>query len=433
MIRYLTDFGLEHALQLTKYFVPFSSRSHMLLNGNTLANLEIYRNQTNYAERGSLFWILDHTSTSFGRRLLRRWVGKPLVDVSQLNERVNAVEEILGSDSPLLQKARELMKQLPDLEKGLCRIHYGKSSSSELLQILMALHKIADAFPRGLESDRFASPLLNSIFAFLPTVREDVTRYIDAVNPKAAETEDRFNLFRDDEKYPHIKEHKDEIADVERELEDHLEEVRKLFKKQSLTYVNVAQVEYLIEIRNTETAKVPKNWVKISGYHKTSIPFPHPNRDEEAPRTRPAQGASPNGLRSRVLQFPRVRYTAGPFTNYILPWHTILHHHYNPNPPVSSSEISEQYELFRDLVQQLAVLDCLFSLAAVACQPGYVKPEFVDDRTQIKVVAGRHPMVEQMLSSFVPNDVDFDVGGLRVRVPHGVGTDNGLRSLGGIF
>lgn len=73
--------------------------------------------------------------------------------------------------------------------------------------------------------------------------------------------------------------------------------------------------------------------------------------------------------------------------------------------------MSEQYELFRDLVQQLAMLDCLFSLAAVACQPGYTKPEFVADRTQIKVICGRHPMVEQMLmGSFVPNDVDFDVG-----------------------
>ncbi|RUS20533.1 hypothetical protein BC937DRAFT_95004 [Endogone sp. FLAS-F59071] len=72
--------------------------------------------------------------------------------------------------------------------------------------------------------------------------------------------------------------------------------------------------------------------------------------------------------------------------------------------------MSEQYELFRDLVQQLAVLDCLFSLTAVACQPGYIKPEFVADRTQIKVISGRHPMVEQILTGpFVPNDVDFNV------------------------
>lgn len=81
ILRYLEEFGLEHALQLTKYFVHFSSRTHMLLNGNTLANLEIYRNSTDFTEKGSLFWILNHTKTRFGKRLLRKWVGRPLVDV----------------------------------------------------------------------------------------------------------------------------------------------------------------------------------------------------------------------------------------------------------------------------------------------------------------------------------------------------------------
>lgn len=53
----------------------------MLLNGNTLVNLEIYKNNTNHKEEGSLFSILNHTSTKFGQRLLKRWVGRPLLDV----------------------------------------------------------------------------------------------------------------------------------------------------------------------------------------------------------------------------------------------------------------------------------------------------------------------------------------------------------------
>jgi hypothetical protein len=70
-------------------------------------------------------------------------------------------------------------------------------------------------------------------------------------------------------------------------------------------------------------------------------------------------------------------------------------------------EISEKYELFRDVVQNLAVLDCLLSLSAVASLPGYSKPEFVDTGG-IEVVAARHPMVEQILSdAFVPNDIQL--------------------------
>lgn len=53
----------------------------MNLNGNTLANLEILRNDTDYKERGSLLSILDHCKTPFGRRLLRRWVSRPLVSL----------------------------------------------------------------------------------------------------------------------------------------------------------------------------------------------------------------------------------------------------------------------------------------------------------------------------------------------------------------
>lgn len=61
------------------------------------------------------------------------------------------------------------------------------------------------------------------------------------------------------------------------------------------------------------------------------------------------------------------------------------------------------------MVQNLAVLDCFLSLAAVASLPGYVKPELVD-AGGIEVVAARHPMVEQILvDAFVPNDIELKV------------------------
>lgn len=127
MITHLTDYGLEHVFDLTKYFQSFSARSHMLLNGNTLSSLEIYRNQTDYTTKGSLFWTLDRTKTKFGRRLLRSWVGRPLLDRKQLEARIKAVEEIKTSRSPKLDVLRNLLTQVNyDLEKGLIRIYYGR-------------------------------------------------------------------------------------------------------------------------------------------------------------------------------------------------------------------------------------------------------------------------------------------------------------------
>lgn len=78
LINYTVDFGLQNVFA-SKYFQHFSSRAHMLLNGSTISSLEIYRNQTDFSEKGSLFWVLDHTRTKFGRRMLRKWIGRPLL------------------------------------------------------------------------------------------------------------------------------------------------------------------------------------------------------------------------------------------------------------------------------------------------------------------------------------------------------------------
>ncbi len=128
MIRHLTEFGLEHVFDLVTYFQPFSARAHMLLNGNTLASLEIYKNQTDFSARGSLFWCLDRTRTRFGQRLLRKWVGRPLLDRARLEERVAAVDELKrGSGSAKVERIRNLLSKIKvDLEKGLIRIYYGK-------------------------------------------------------------------------------------------------------------------------------------------------------------------------------------------------------------------------------------------------------------------------------------------------------------------
>lgn len=130
MITHMSDYGLEHVFDLTKYFQSFSARSHMLLNGTTLTSLEVYQNQTDHSEKGSLFWTLDRTQTRFGQRLLRKWVGRPLLDKTKLEERIAAVEELKdGERTVSVDKIKHLLsKTKSDLEKSLIRIYYGKVS-----------------------------------------------------------------------------------------------------------------------------------------------------------------------------------------------------------------------------------------------------------------------------------------------------------------
>lgn len=97
LLQHLQSFHLDNIFERPKFFTPFAQRGSMLLNANTLANLEIFRNQTDYTAKGSLFSILNHTKTPFGERMLRRWVSKPLLQMAPLQERIEAVDQILNS------------------------------------------------------------------------------------------------------------------------------------------------------------------------------------------------------------------------------------------------------------------------------------------------------------------------------------------------
>ncbi|KAI9277084.1 muts domain V-domain-containing protein [Phascolomyces articulosus] len=385
-IRYLSEFGLQHALQLTKYFVHFSSRSHMLLNGNTMANLEIYRNSTNFSEKGSLFSVLNHTSTSFGRRLLRKWVGRPLVDVKQLNMRINAVDELLTTDNPKKDKAKKLLKQMPDLEKGLSRIHYGQSSPKELVQVLDTLLQIATTFHNNIDPV-FESSLLNDIFTLLPTIRSDVIELQEVINREALNSVDRkIDLLKEDDRWPELAQEKKNIASVEKELDAYLIEQKPKVQIPTLQYVHIAGIEYLLEVKNTLTKKVPREWIKING-------------------TKAASRFHTPWLISKLKERERHRELLN--IAFEKAYRTFL------------SQVTEKYETFRDVVLGLAQLDCLFSLTIVAQQPNYVKPTYSSDHTaaQLKVTNGRHPMVEKFLSdAYVPNDIDFDMDQKRTMI-----------------
>lgn len=157
----------------------------MLLSSNTLVNLEVYRNQTDGGQYGSLLWLLDHTKTRMGRRLMREWIGRPLLDVEALRARSDAVEEIITSNTFHMEKLRNLLTNLPDLVRGLTRVQYGKATPSELATLLVGLVRVASEF-RLNEGAVFNSKLLNSILTTLPTILEPAKAFHSALDMKAA-------------------------------------------------------------------------------------------------------------------------------------------------------------------------------------------------------------------------------------------------------
>ncbi|CAI4216143.1 unnamed protein product [Parascedosporium putredinis] len=230
MITHLTEYGLEHVFDLTKYFQSFSTRSHMLVSGTTLESLEVYRNATDHAEKGSLFWALDKTHTRFGHRLLKKW--------NQSTAKVDMLETLLAQTKT-------------DLERSLIRIYYGKCTRPELLSVLQTLQRIALPFAQAKTpaDTGFASP----------------------INPEAARKDDKIEFFREEEQTEAIQDHLIGIASVEQELDDHRQvATQKLGWKTPVKYATVAGIEYLVEVGNGDVKRVPASWIKISGTKKLS-------------------------------------------------------------------------------------------------------------------------------------------------------------------
>jgi DNA mismatch repair protein MSH3 len=230
MITHLTEYGLEHVFDLTKNFQPFSARSYMVLNGNTLTSLEIYQNQTDYSEKGSLFWTMNRTKTRFGRRLLRKWVGRPLIDKQRLEERIAAVEELKERENTIpVDKLKFLLGKIKtDLEKVLIRIYYKKCSRPELLSALQTLLAIATEYASVKEPTAkdtgFTSSLLSEAIASIPRIQQNVTDILEQINAKAAQEDDKYSFFREEYEAEDINDYKLGIAAVEDDLNTYRKE-----------------------------------------------------------------------------------------------------------------------------------------------------------------------------------------------------------------
>ncbi|KAK4227493.1 muts domain V-domain-containing protein [Podospora fimiseda] len=377
MITHLTEYGLEHIFDLTKYFQSFSTRQHMLINGTTLESLEVYRNATDHSEKGSLLWALDKTHTRPGQRLFRKWIGRPLLDKQRLEERVSAVEELLEKQSTFhVDKLAGMLKSIKaDLERSLIRIYYGKCSRPELLTTLQTLQRISMEFARvkSPADTGFKSPLISNAICSLPAISDIVISYLDKINPQAARKDDKYEFFRDEEETDDITNHKLGIVAVEQDLDEHRKEAAaKLKSKTPVNYVTVSGIEFLIEVPNTDVKKVPASWAKISGTKKVSrFHTPEVIRlINERDQNKEALAAACDAAFAELLK-----------------------------------SIASNYQPLRDAVASLATLDCLLSLAEVAALPGYNKPTFLpsDSPPTISITEGRHPIAEHTLpNGYIP-------------------------------
>ncbi|CAO2593009.1 DNA mismatch repair protein Msh3, partial [Lemmus lemmus] len=388
IIRYLKEFNLEKILSKPENFKQLSSgMEFMRINGTTLRNLEILQNQTDMKTRGSLLWVLDHTKTSFGRRKLKKWVTQPLLKLRDINARLDAISDVLHSESSVFEQVENHLRKLPDIERGLCSIYHKKCSTQEFFLIVKSLSHLKSELEALMPAvnSHIRSDLLRTLILESPELLSPVEHYLKILNEQAAKAGDKTELFKDLSDFPLIKKRKDEIQEVTQSIQMHLQELRKILKLPSLQYVTVSGQEFMIEIKNSAVSCIPADWVKV-GSTKAVSRFHPPFIVENYRRL--------NQLREQLV------------LDCSAEWLAFL------------ENFGEHYHTLCKAVNHLATVDCIFSLARVAKQGNYCRPTLQEEK-KIIIKNGRHPMIDVLLGEqdqFVPNSTSLSQDSERVMI-----------------
>ncbi|XP_066481801.1 DNA mismatch repair protein Msh6 isoform X2 [Tiliqua scincoides] len=277
------DVDIAKEPESSNLFAKTSQR--MVLDGVTLVNLEILQNGTTGSVEGTLLEKLDTCCTPFGRRLLKQWLCAPLCNPSAINDRLDAVEDLLA-EAAKMSEIGDLLKKLPDLERLLSKIHsigsslknqthpdnraiffeesrYSKKKIIDFLSALEGFEVIMEIISI-LEDivDGFASKTLRQIVTLkskdntgcFPDLKAELKRWETAFDHKTARKTGVVNPKTGfDVGYDKALA---DISDVEERLRQYLEKQRKQLGCKAMMYWGAGRNRYQMEI--AETA-VPQN------------------------------------------------------------------------------------------------------------------------------------------------------------------------------
>ncbi|MGN0464618.1 MAG: DNA mismatch repair protein MutS [Acutalibacteraceae bacterium] len=349
----------------------YSDDQFMRLDHWSRRNLEITETMRSREKKGSLLWVLDKTKTPMGKRLLREWLDKPLINHVRIIARQNAVGE-LTDRSIDCEEIRKALSGVYDLERLMTRILYKTANAKEL----NALRATAECLPEIKEATRnFSSTALKGIFRDLDTL-EDIRELIsNAIVDEAPFSVREGGMIKDG-----FNSELDELHDMDKNgaayiAKMQLEEQEKTgIKKLKIGFNKV--FGYFIEVPNSFKDAVPEEYIRKQTLVNCERYITQELKDFEAK----ILSARERMVKLEYEIFCQVR-----------------------------DRISEEFRRIQTTARAIAYLDVLCSLATVAVENGYCCPEITTDSV-ISITEGRHPVVEKMLKGtpFVPNDTLLD-------------------------
>jgi len=358
--------SLAHILSVKNY----DSEPHMELDRIALRNLELSKTIQG-SRKGSLLSVLDEASTAMGSRMIRSWIEQPLGDKYAIEKRLDAVAAFCN-DPMNAQSMREMLSGVYDVERLLSRIAYESVNPRDCLALLASLDVIPQLKDRGSE---FKGELVKELFESMDPmddIRSELRRAISPDAPLAAKDGGIF--------LKGYSEELDQLRDVSKNGVEYVHALEQRerdatgIKNLKISYNRV--FGYYIEVSKSNYSLVPYHYVR----KQTLANCERFITEELKELEQKILGAEEHALRLEYQMFCDIR-----------------------------EKLKERLMTLQTNAQALKTIDALLSLAKVAQENEYIRPEINEDgRYDIK--DGRHPVVEESIGreKFVPNDTELN-------------------------
>lgn len=345
----------------------------MQIDAFSRVNLELIRTIRSEESYGTLFWLLDETSTNMGSRLLKKWIMKPTCDLNEILSRQSIIES-LQENFFIRDDIKSCLKNIYDLERLIAKINFGSASGRDLIQLKKSLQIVPELLDNIHKLGN--KKLINyhgtdEDFISLSTLLEN------AISEDAPITVKEGGIFKKgfnselDELIDLSSSSKAWIASLEAR-----EKERTGIKTLKVGYNRV--FGYYIEVSKGAVSQIPEEW----GYERKQTTI------------------NSERFISQELKDYETRVLTAEETRCALEYALF-------------NKIREEVNKYTLKIQNLADLvsyvDVMVSLTEISINYHYVKPTFNDDR-KIEIINGRHPVIEKVMSNkrYVPNNIIMD-------------------------
>ncbi len=371
VISYLQENRKTTNLEKPSEIDYYESNEYMSLDISARRNLELTRSMMTGDKRHSLLWVIDNTKTAMGKRTLRSWLERPLINASQISKRQNAVAALVD-DNMLRDEIKEALNGVNDIERLMSRIVYSTANAKEIRKLgetISRLPRIKAALSGS------SSSMLRQIYSNID-VLDDVFELINSAivdEPPFSVREGGIIRQGYHEEIDSLNAIMKNGTGILSEIENR-EKERTGIPKLKVSYNKV--FGYFIEVTNSYKDMVPDEYIRKQTLTNCERYITQELKELEGK----VLGAKERCFALEYEVFCAVR-----------------------------TQISDQAERIQRTAKALACLDALASLAEIAYKNNYCCPQITADGT-IDIKDGRHPVVEALLNDtpFVPNDTYLD-------------------------